>query len=67
MWEFSIDSAWESNGKTAYQRVKGRNFTQAMAECGECIWYMKPNSVGQKKAEIRWEEGLWLVLRDRSG
>jgi len=28
-----------SDGKTAYQRVKGRKFTQAMAEVGECILF----------------------------
>jgi hypothetical protein len=38
-----------------------------MVEFWECIWYLKPNSVGRLKADTRWEEGCVLGIRDRSG
>ena len=56
-----------SDGKTAYQRVKGRKFQRDVVEFGECVWYLKPKSVGRNKAEMRWEEGVWLGVRDKSG
>ena len=38
-----------------------------MAEFGECIWYVRPKSEGKYKADVRWEEGIGLGIRDRSG
>ena len=36
-------------------------------EFGECVWYLKPKSKGKHKAENRWENGVWLGVRDESG
>jgi hypothetical protein len=57
----------ERDGRTPYHRVKGRKFNQAVAEFGECIWHLKPKSKGKYKICIRWEEGIWLGIRDRTG
>ena len=35
------------DGRTAYQRVKGRRFQKDTVEFGECVWYLKPKSVGR--------------------
>ena len=39
-------------GCTAYQRVKGRAFVKALAEFGECVWYLKPKTAGINKADV---------------
>ena len=31
------------------------------------MWYLKLKSVGKHKADVRWEEGVWLGIRDPSG
>ena len=36
-------------------------------EFGACAWYLKSTSVGKNKADLRWEERVWLGTRDRSG
>ena len=55
------------DGRTAYQRVKGRQVQKDTVEFGECVWYLKPRSVGKNKADVRWEDGVWLGVRDKSG
>ena len=57
----------DKDGRTPYHRLKGRKFNQAVAEFGECIWYLKPKSEGKYKADVRWEDGIWLGIRDRTG
>ena len=44
-----------------------RKFIQALAECAECVWYLKPISAGECKADTDWEEGVWFGIRGRSG
>ena len=34
---------------------------------GECIWYLKPESAGVNKADMRWEEGIYAGVRIESG
>ncbi len=36
-------------------------------EFGECVWYYKPGIAGKSKLESRYETGVWLGFRDRSG
>jgi len=57
----------KKDGRTPYHIVKGRKFNQVVAEFGECTWYLKPKSEGKYKGDIRWEEGIWLGIRDRKG
>ena len=54
------------DGKTAYQRWKGRRYARAIAEFGECVIYCKLGSKGIDKFDERWEEGIWLGSRDES-
>ena len=55
------------HGMTAYRRWKGKPFNRIVAEFGECIWYLKSGSAGRDKFVNRWEEGIWLGIRDESG
>ena len=31
------------------------------------MWYLKPKSRGKMKAENRWNNGVWLGIREESG
>jgi hypothetical protein len=55
------------DGRTAYERRKGRKFKRQLPEFGECIRYLRPESVGVDKADPRWEEGVFAGLRIESG
>ena len=41
------------DGKTAYERRKGKRFLRAIPEIGECIWFLRPESVGKDKLDTR--------------
>ena len=55
------------DGRTAYRRVKGKEFRKPIAEFGESVMYLKPNSKGVDKLVCRWEKGVWLGVMDESG
>ena len=55
------------DGRTPYERRKGRRFKRELPEFGECIRYLKPESVGKDKADSRWESGIYAGLRIESG
>ena len=48
------------DGKMAYERRRGRKWKKALPVFGECIWWMRPESAGEKKLETRWENGIYL-------
>ena len=56
----------KSDGRTAYERWKGKKFTQEIVEFGERVMYLKPGSKGRDKLESRWGSGIWLGSRDES-
>ncbi len=55
------------DGKTAYFRLKGKNFNRKGCKLGECVWYLKPKTKGIHKAEYRWGSGVWYGIREESG
>ena len=55
------------DGRTPYERRKGKRFNQTLPELGECIWYLKPQSAGVNKLDPRWEDGIYAGLRIESG
>ena len=55
------------DGKTAYERRKGKKFLRSIPEIGECIWFLRPESVGKDKLDTRWENGIFVGLREESG
>ena len=54
----------DQEGSTAYRRWKGKEFKTVVAEFGECVWYLKAASVGKEKFQRRWEDGIFLGVRD---
>ena len=55
------------DGMTAYRRLRGKDHEVKVAEFGECVLYMTPGITGKNKLDARWEKGIWLGIRDRSG
>ena len=57
-----------SDGKTAYERIKGKKFGREMVEFGEKV-HFKENAKNDKnnKMEPRWGEGYFLGMRWRTG
>ena len=55
------------DGKTAWQRLKGKKFKGELLEFAECVWYLKPGTKGKEKFAPRWENGVWLGVREESG
>ena len=55
------------DGMTAFKRVRGKDFREDLCEFGECVWYMKPGSVGKDKFDRKWEDGIWLGVVNESG
>ena len=55
------------DGKTAFENWKGRQFRGQYREFGEGVLYMRPNSKGQDKFDVRWETGIWMGIADRTG
>ena len=38
-----------------------------MLEIGECVWHLKPQSVGEEKLNSRWESGVVAGLKAPAG
>ena len=56
------------DGKTAYERLKGKKFDKEIVEFGEKVhyWYEKKGGK-ENKLEVKWGEGFFLGLRWRTG
>ncbi len=55
------------DGRTAHERLRGRKFRRDVAEFGEGVLYIKAESVGKDKYNSRWEEGVFIGVREESG
>ena len=55
------------DGRTAYERWKGKQHKKELAEFGECV-HFKHSTAAKKptKLEAQWEDGIWLGLADES-
>ena len=54
------------DGKTAYERRRGKKFKRELPEFGESIWYLKPGSAGKDKLDERWGDGVYLGMISES-
>ena len=54
------------DGRTAYERRKGKRFLKEIPQLGECIWYLMPETQGVNKLDARWNDGLFLRIREES-
>ena len=50
-----------ADGRTAYERTRGRKLNKELPEFGERIHYLKLRSIGRNKAESRWGEGIFFA------
>ena len=55
------------DGRSAWERVKGKCFNREVPEFGEKELYLKPESLGVNKLDSRWEPGHFMGIRDESG
>ena len=54
------------DGKTAYERRRGKSFKREIPEFGESIWYLRPGSAGKDKLDERWGDGVYLGIIEES-
>ena len=52
------------DGRTAWERRKGRAFKRDIHEFGEQVLYPKPGSGGKDKFDARWESGVFLGMKE---
>ena len=57
--KFTIDVG----GKTPHERCRGRKFTKALPEFGECVLYLKGSPKDTAGMEARWENGVFLGVK----
>ena len=57
----------DERGMTPYRTWTGRDSKAHVAEFGERVWYLKSDSAGKNKLVRRWEDGVWMGIRDESG
>ena len=54
------------DGRTAYERRKGKRFVKEIPEFGGGIWYLMPEARGISKLGTRWKDGIFLGIREES-
>ena len=58
-----------ADGKTPYERAKGKQFKMSLPIFGEKVYYMKlPTELGRRKNALKskWEEGCFLGCREET-
>ena len=55
------------DGRTRCEARKGKRVLRPMPETGECILYLRPQSVGKDKLDTQWEQGVFAGVRAESG
>ena len=56
-----------SDGKTSYERVKGKPYRRDMVEFGERVYFRSGKLDRQRKMEPRWHEGVFIGMCRRTG
>ena len=64
-WAAMVGSRYKigTDGKTAYERLKGRRCNVVAIPLGECVWYKQlkdDEGRGGHRMESDWMEGVWL-------
>ena len=54
------------DGKTSFQRWKTKKFNEELPEFGEKVMFKAPDTKGKDKANVRWREGHYLGVFDKS-
>ena len=53
------------DGKTSYERWKGRKFVRDVVEFGERVSYLVQGTLGKDKGDCRWEDGIFVGSRKK--
>ena len=58
-----------ADGRTAYQRQRGKRYNQPLAPFGECVHYLPLDRERGKKAKLqpKWKHGIFLGVRVGTG
>ena len=62
-WSAMVISRYKvgPDGKTAYERRRGRRCMVPLAAIGEKVWFRKlEKNKNRNKFDIKWDEGIWL-------
>ena len=63
-WSAMVQTRFKEgkDGKTAWERMKGKKCDLEVVPFGEKVWYKKLKESGTRdnKMEARWEEGIWM-------
>ena len=54
------------DGRTAYERRRGERYLRELPDFGECVWHLKPESASVNKLESRWENEIFVGIREES-
>jgi len=49
-----------SDGRTGYERLKGRPYSGKIAMFGECLWYRTPDAMQLHTLDERWTTAIWV-------
>ena len=54
------------DGRTAYERLKGKRFHKDLPMFGECVHFKPLKDKGGKttKLQVRWHDGVYLGIRE---
>ena len=55
------------DGRTSWERRKGKRFKRQLPEIGECVWFLKALTEGKEKLDTRWEDGIFAGVREEAG
>ena len=54
------------DGRTAYERRRGKQFRREVPDFGESIWYLKPGTAGKETLDRRWGDEVDLGIIEES-
>ena len=70
-WAATLVSRYQmgEDGKTPYERIRGRKCKGPIAMFGERVLYKELNDGrgDRRKIETTWKEGVWLGIKNRTG
>ena len=51
----------DTEGKTGYEKRRGRRCNTPLAIFGEAVWYKQlEKEKGRQKFDVKWHQGVWL-------
>lgn len=54
------------DGRTAYERIRGKKASRTMVQIGENVWFKAPATITPSNTEQRFDEGIVVGIRETS-